>query len=390
MTFPQYHADLFDTDGIEFPYPHYAAIRDLGPVVELTKTGVLAVGRYADVKKALLDHKAFISGEGVAITDMLNRVMARGATLANDPPQHQKLRSIISAPLQPAALAELKDQFQQAADDLIDRLVIQRSFDGIRDLARFLPVSIVSNLVGLPEEGRERMLDWASASFDALGPDNDLMKAAMPIMGEQFAYALNHAGPHQVKPGSWAARVYAAADEGLISMQQAPLLLFDYLGPSLDTTISATGHLLHQLAQHPEQWALLQKNPALIPSAIDEAVRLESPIRAFTRLSADESQIGGVAVPAGSRLLLLYGSANRDERKWDRPACFDIRRSNVSDQIGFGVGRHVCAGQHLARLEMACILRAMVERIETFEVGEPVIQHNNFLRCFKALPVQIH
>ena len=388
MTFPAYAPDLFDSDGIENPYPHYAAIRDLGPVVDLTASNVLAVGRFADVKRALLRHQEFISGEGVAISDMVNQV-ARGVTLTSDPPLHQKLRAVIGAPLSQEAMVDLREQIQQAADDLIDRLVARGSFDGVRDLAQYLPVSIVSNLVGLPEEGRERMLDWAAAGFDALGPVNGRLQAAMPMMGQQFEYVAKHAGPSQVKPGSWAARVYAAADQGLIERERAPTLLFDYLGPSLDTTISATGHLLYLLARHPEQWQMLREDPSLIPAAIDEAVRLESPIRGFTRVAANDCEIGGVAVPAGSRLLMLYASANRDERKWDDPDRFDIRRTNVSDQIGFGIGRHVCAGQHLARLEMRCLMQAMVTRIERFEAGEPVIQPNNILRAYSSLPVTV-
>lgn len=386
--YPHYDADLFDSDGIEHPYPHYAAIRDLGPVVRLTASDLLAVGRYADVKKALLNHKMFVSGQGVVLNEMGN-TFGRGTTLMSDPPLHQKLRGVVGAPLGPAAVAELRTQIQQAADDLVTRLVEQRAFDGVRDLARYLPISIVSNLVGLPEKGRANMLDWASAGFDTAGPANARCAAALPMMGEMMTYVATEAGPDQVVPGAWAARIYAAADAGLIERAQAPTLIFDYIGPSLDTTIAGTGHLFNLLGRHPDQWQALRRNPDLIPAAINEAIRLESPIRGFTRVASAACDIDGVAVPEGARLLMLYPSANRDERKWADPDSFDIHRANVSDQIGFGIGRHVCVGQHLARLEMESLLRAMIARVETFTVGTPTVQVNNLLRTYDSLPVRI-
>lgn len=385
---PAYAGDLFSEEGIASPYSHYSAIRAIGPVVRLADAGLLAVGRYADVKSLLLDHRGFVSGEGVALNETVNG-MSRGTTLASDAPLHTKLRGIIGAPLMPQALEELQAQIRAAADGLIERLARTKSFDGVVDLARFLPVSIVSHLVGLPEDGRENMLDWAAATFDCMGPDNGRFAAAMPMLGEMIAYTVEQAGPDKVKPGSWAARIYDAVDQGMVPREQVPALLLDYLGPSLDTTIFATGHLLHLLARHPDQWQALRDDAALINNAVEETVRLESPIRGFTRVAAEDSAIGGVTVPKGARVLVLYASANRDERKWEAPERFDIRRANASQHLGFGKGRHVCAGQHLARLEMRCLLDAMVRHFPRFEVGTPTIQANNLLRGFASLPLQV-
>jgi len=162
----------------------------------------------------------------------------------------------------------------------------------------------------------------------------------------------------------------------------------DYLGPSLDTTIFATANLILLFGTYPDQWDLVRKDPALIPGAINEALRLESPIRGFTRHLTDNATIGDVTVPNASRVLLLYASANRDERKWEGPERFDVRR-RASDHLGFGNGTHMCAGLHLARLEMTALLEVLVEKVRHFDIGEPVLALNNVLRGLASLPVRV-
>lgn len=387
-TCPTYDADIYADSGITAPYEHYAAIRNAGPVVWLAAQQAYAVGRYKNVKAALLDHRTFLSGEGVALNDFTNGI-SRGTTLASDAPVHGTLRTIIGAPLRPEAVAILRDQIADAAEALVLRLVRQKRFDGVVDFARFLPVSIISTLVGLPEEGRENMLDWAAATFNCLGPQNDRATGALPELQAMLAYTVEGVGADNVRPGSWAAQIYDAADRGLVPSEQVPALLLDYLGPSLDTTIFATGHLLHLLGSNPDQWAMLKSEPALIPNAIEEAVRLESPIRGFSRVLSRDVELEGSKVAAGSRVLLLYASANRDVAKWDEPERFDVTRKNARDHLGFGIGRHGCAGQHLARLEMQCLLTSLVRHVSSFEVGAPVVQKNNVLRGFASLPVEI-
>ena len=275
----------------------------------------------------------------------------------------------------------------ETAEALVDRLVQRESFDGMRDLAQYLPVSIVSELVGMPEHGRENMLRWAAAVFDMLGGANARAEDALPVVVEMRQYTLNEATRDKVRPGGWVAMLYDAAEQGLIEQAQVQTLMRDYLGPSLDTTIFATGHLMHQLARHPEQWEMLREDPSLIPNAINEAVRLESPIRGFTRYVAQDHLVGDTLIPAGDRALMLYASANRDERRWENPETFDIRRV-LTDHVGFGHGLHSCAGMQLARLEIRSILSAMTRKVARIEAGEPVLAMNNVLRGFERLPMR--
>ncbi len=146
--------------------------------------------------------------------------------------------------------------------------------------------------------------------------------------------------------------------------------MIDYIAPSLDTTISAISNALHLFATHPDQWQLLKDDPTLIPNAVNEVIRYESPLRAFSRQARHDTEIAGHRIRAGARVLVIYASANRDEREWDAPDTFDIRR-DATRQLGFGHGAHACAGQGLARLETQAMLRALLERVDRIELTAP-------------------
>lgn len=385
---PSLDVDLYDDAAIAEPYEYYRAIRDAGPAVWLPQHGLWAIGRFADVRRVLRNHRVFSSARGVAANKEINESSA-GNTLMSDPPEHTALRAVIRAPLTPAALAEVEPRIRAEAAALVERLVACGQFDAIGDLARHLPVTIVSELVGLPDEGRANMLRWASATFDALGTMNARGQAAMPRIRELRAYCLEHATPEKLRPDGWAAAIWKAADRGDVHPSKCPAMMRDYIGPSLDTTIFAIGSLIELFGQHPDQWNLVRADPALIPAAINEAVRIESPIRGFTRYVTEDCEIDGQMLPAGVRVLVLYASANRDERKWTEPERFDVRR-DVKDHLGFGFGLHVCAGMHLARLEMTALLTELAARVRRFELGEPVRAVNNVLRGLASLPVTVH
>ncbi|HWU60909.1 MAG TPA: cytochrome P450 [Ensifer sp.] len=383
---PVYDVDLYDESVLRDPYPHYARIRDLGPAVWLPRNNLWAVGRHADVRKCLADHELFQSGKGVAANAKANE-MAPGNLLASDPPLHDKLRKIVGAPLTTKALQDVNERIAASADELVARLVERQEFDGMLDLAQYLPLSIVTELVGMPDFGRENQLKWAASVFDMLGGDNERARKALPVVLEMREYTNEGATEDKVRPGSWVAKLYDAARSGLIESSRVQVLMRDYLGPSLDTTIFATGHLMYQLGKHPEQWALLRQTPSAISNAINEAVRLESPIRGFTRTVSRDTDLDGVALRKDDRVLILYASANRDERRWSDPASFDVKRA-LPDHVGFGHGIHACAGMQLARLEMKCILMAMVRKVARIEVGEPTLAMNNVLRGFSRLPMR--
>ncbi|KMJ50874.1 cytochrome P450 [Rhodococcoides fascians] len=387
-TIPQYRTDLYSTDVILDPYPHYARLRALGPVVWLPRQQVFAVSRYADCKAVLLDDETFISGDGVALNSVANR-LGRGTTLNSDGDEHATKRSVLAHRLTPKAVRKMKAAVQEKAESIVDAALKKQFVDGVDDLATALPMSIVPDLVGWPEDGREDLLRWAGATFDSLGPVNRHSITAVKGAAEMLAFSRRVVRDRSVIPGSMGDDVLKAADDHKIQKSECPALMIDYLGPSLDTTIGAISGALDLFARHPEQWQAIRQDPDLIPNAINEVVRYESPIRAFSRRAVRDVEIDGSRIPKGARVLVVYASANRDEREWDNPDAFDITR-DAARQLGFGSGVHGCAGQGLARLEAQTMLRVLAQRVEKFvPAGTPVRAVNNVIHRYERLPLKL-
>jgi cytochrome P450 len=260
------------------------------------------------------------------------------------------------------------------------------TFDAMARFATHLPVTVVGELVGLSQAGRRNMLDWAAATFDVLGAMNARGRAAMPRAIELGRY-IQRLDRSAVAPDSWAARLFDAADRGELSPEEARAMIIDYVGPALDTTILATGEMVWRLANTPRAYDAVRAEPNLIPGVVNETVRLASPIRAFTRYADDDYNAGGTVIPRGDRVLVLFASANRDERHYQAPDTFDVRR-DPRDHVGFGHGAHTCAGMHLARLEMEVLLRALVEGVSRLETDVPRPIWNNVLQGFRTLPAR--
>jgi len=385
---PSYESDIYSSAAIVDPYPHYARMRELGSVVWLAKQRVYALPRYAECKAALRDSDTFASGHGVALNAFTNR-MSRGTVLNSDGDDHDKRRKLVAHRLTPKALRKVSDSVTSQAEQIVDAAVSRRSVDGVRDLATALPLSIVPDFVGWPQEGREHLIDWAGATFDFLGPVNARSVAAIPDSLQMLRFTRRVVRERNVLPGSMAHDVLAAVDAGTVAESEVPPLMIDYLAPSLDTTISAISSALYLFATHPDQWQAIRADPALIPNAVNEVVRIESPLRAFSRRVSKEVQFAGTTLPQGARVLVLYASANRDALQWDDPDTFDIRRDAIA-QLGFGHGTHGCAGQGLARMETQAILTALAARVANIRcVGEPKWALNNIIHRFERLPLEL-
>ena len=385
---PDVDIDIYSAEALANPYENYRIFRDTAPIVRLPKYDLYLMARFADVQGALKNNTLFASGDGVAMNDLMNKAIA-GSTLHTDAPYHSTLRSIVSRPLTPARLTELRQGLYDLAENLVERLVAKGDFDAASELAPYLPVTVVSELVGLPEEGRERMLIWAGAVFNSLGPRGlQLTETALPIVDEMVTYARGCTAD-RVKPGSWVAKLYEAVEAGELRFEQVGPVMGDYLGPSLDTTILATGSAIALFAQHPDQWDKLRANPSMIPNAVNEAIRLESPIQGFSRVLTDDFSVEDQRLHKGARVLVMYASGNRDERRWEDPERFDITR-RANEQLGFGHGIHMCMGANLARMEISALLSALIPRVERFELRDAERISNNVLRGYKSLKVTAH
>jgi len=388
MQLPVFDDDLYADAVIRDPYPVYARLRAMGPVVWLSQHQVYALPRYAEVASVLRQPKRFSSARGVSLNERTNRLLV-GSTLNSDPPEHDATRSITSQPLLPGALEAIAPRIRRAADALVAELTQRGHFDAVSDFAQYLPVTIVAELVGLPDAARQKMLTWASATFNLFGPENERAKAAFDDLRDLKAFLDEYGTPEKLKPGGWAQRIFQVGAERGIPFETCAQLMRDYINPSLDTTISSTGQAIKFFADAPDQWALVRERPELIPNAVEEVVRLASPIRAFTRFVTEDAEIAGVPIPQGARVMVMYASANRDERKFADPDRFDVTR-DVHDHLGFGSGVHMCMGMHLARLEIVSLLQSLARRVKTIALaGEPVVAMNNTIRAYASLPVVV-
>lgn len=384
LTVPALDLDLFAPASLADPFDDYRRLRDTGPVVRLARPEVYAISRFADVQAALRAADVLISGEGVGFSAAFNAPKGMNV-LQSDGEIHRRLRAAVTRPLTPGRLREIRIELKALVVDRVLTLVDAGEFDAMPQLARFLPVEAVAHLVGLPDVGRERMLEWAGAAFNVMGPT--LYPADLASLGEARTFMASLSA-ETVTSGSWAAQLFEAARTGKLSHQEAMAAISAYVIPSLDTTIYAKGHLLNNLAKSPEQWAMLRADPGLIPATVLEGVRHSSVIRWFSRVAQSDYAVEDAVVPAGARVMLLYGAANRDERRYTDPGRFDITR-DARDHLAWGTGPHLCAGMTLARIEMEVLLEALVEAGVELTAGQPVPGINAGLFGFTALPFEL-
>lgn len=380
--------DLTSEDFVENPHPSYDRIRAAGDAVYLSRHDAFGVGRYEAVRSVLADWHTFSSAHGIALNDLTNQATT-GMIIATDPPQHDALREVLADKLSPRALRAIAQTVHAQARALVDELLDRTtSFDAVADLARTFPVQVVLDLVGLPSSGRAEVLRWADAAFSAAAPLSDRTMAAFPLLEEQLAY-LSSIHKDDLTVGSMGRAIYEAAEAGKIAEESCVPLMSAYVTAGVDTTINGISNAVHLFAEHPEQWDKVRKDRALIPNAVNEVLRYDSPLQYFCRVAMKDAKVGDDDVPEGARLVVFYPSANRDERKWGNPLDFDVTRSDAGEHLAFSYGIHGCAGQGLARLEAQAMISALAERVARFEVGTADRRLNQVIRGLAHLPTRV-
>ncbi|WP_229874135.1 cytochrome P450 [Amycolatopsis deserti] len=381
--------DLFSDEVLLEPFEHYRELRDMGPVVYLKKYDLYGLFRYDQVRNALNNWEVFSSAQGVALNPIANEAW-KNSILCMDPPEHRKIRKVFDDALRPKFIRKVAGDIEQQAETLVDELVQRGEFDGVTDFAHKLPVSIVMDLVGFPrDEGRDKILGWAVNSFNFAGPPGERQTASLPLAQAQLEYLINNAKPENLLPDSFGKVVYAAADRGEITHEEAVTMMLGYANAGLDTTINAVGSTLWLLARKPDQWDAIRQDPKLVPSAFLEGIRLESPAQFFSRVTTEDADVDGVTIPRGSRVLHSYASANRDERHYPNPDTFDARRNPV-DILAFDSGIHTCPGRTLASMEGHALFTALAKRVSKIELtGEPTRTPNSITRGLDTLPIRV-
>lgn len=391
-TAPIFTEDPYSPAHLAEPYGLFERMRDAGPVVLLKEHDVLAVTRFDECKEVLEDYRTFISGAGAGPRNLHREPSWRAqGIMESDPPIHTQMRHAIAGVISPRGVRSLRAGFEEYATELVDELLERGEFDLVKDLSEVFPLRAFGDAVGIPREGRaENLLALGAANFSTFGPDTPLAREHFSAGAGTNDWAMANTARERLRPGSLGAQIWDYADRGEITTDQAPLLVRAMLSAGLDTTIFSLGATLLALVRHPGQYAKVHENPKLVKFAIDEAFRYESPFQSFYRTTSQAAEIGGMAIPADTKVAVFVGAANRDERRWGPTANeYDIARA-AGGHLAFGMGIHQCVGQPLSRLEMDVLITELARRVKSIELtAEPEQFMHTTLRGWKSIPVRV-
>jgi cytochrome P450 family 130 len=355
----------------------YAVLRDDYPLYE--GGDWYAVSRFEDLWNAIHDWATF-SSAGVAESSYLMPQM-----IYMDPPRHTSLRAIVSRAFTPKRVAELEGRVRQVARGLIDGFAASGQCELVHDLAAPLPSTVMAELIGVPSEHIEQFRAWTEAFLEVTSPA-DIAERADGIYG-LFGELLANRRRHPA--GDLMSALLAAESDGE-KLSEDDLLGFCFLLliAGNDTTTSLIGSGAELLARHPDQRAQLVEDPSLLAGAVEEMLRIESPTQALPRTAVRDVELHGSTIPEGSRVMLLFGAANLDDREFPDAERFDIHRSAVR-HVGFGHGIHFCLGAMLARLETRVVFEELLARIPDFRLSmAPERITSNWARAWQSLPLE--
>ncbi len=387
--------DPFDPTVIENPYPYYAWLREAAPCHHVESRKIWVLSRYADVLEGLRNTRVFSSNQGVGYERRPVPMM-----IAYDPPQHTRLRRIVAHQFTPRQIERLRPRIERIALDLLEPLLGAGTLDWVEQIALPLPVWVIAELMGVPPERRADFKRWSAATVQVLGGAVDLpLEERMRAEGVIGQFAQYFFGVIQQRRAE--ANVDDKRDD-LISLlleanidgeklHDGELISFCVLllVAGNETTTSLIGNGAVACMENPEEWRQVEADPGLVRPLIEEALRYDAPIQGFFRNTLAEVEVAGCTIPANSKVMMLYGSANRDERQFPEPDVFRVRR-NPEEHLAFGSGPHVCLGAHLARLEAEVLTRVFLERVRTMRREGPGEHTSNpLLRGMAKLPVSL-
>ena len=383
--------DPFSREVLADPYAHHPQLRDAGPVVWFPKYGVFGVARYGEVKTVLSDWQTYCSSRGVGLADFARETPWRTPSLLleRDPPLHAATRGVMNKVVALPRLKSLAPHWKQVAAELVESLAGRRRFDAVQDLAEQFPLRIFPDTLGLLKEGRENLLAYATSTFNAFGPRNDVFLESQVGLDAAQAWIAEACRYQNLAPGGWGRDVHDAAAEAGISEGERELLVRSFLSAGIDTTINGIGNLLHAFTLHPTEWQKLRSDRSLIKRAFEEGLRWQGTAQSFFRTTTRETELSGVRLPEGAKIIAFLAAANRDPRHWPDAERFDITRQ-TSGHVGFGYGIHQCLGQMIARQESEILLEALSSRFASFRAaGASERRLNNTLFALRSLPVEV-
>ncbi len=362
--------DLFNADSVRNARAVDDGLRELAPVVKLSRENITMIARYEHVSAGLRDWKAFSSSSRPWHDP--NSVRPE-LLLTDDPPKHTGVRAVVANALSPKALAKMAAAFNADAQTLVLALKAKSgtTIDAVAEVTRPFVYKVLPDLLGIPVQGREHMYAFGNMVWATMGPMNELFEAAMHDTGPVIDWAVSCCSRENLDPDGLGMQMFLAADRGEITQDEAKLLVGILLSAAADTTIITLANAIRAFSIYPGQYQLVRANPSLARAAFEESLRWDSPSRMAGRIAMRDVEIDGIVIPQGERCGLMFAAANRDPRKWSEPDRFDVQRDNRG-HVGWGYGVHSCVGRVLANLEAEALLGALIQHVEKFEAaGEP-------------------
>jgi hypothetical protein len=375
----------------EDPFPTYQQLRTHAPVYRNESLGFWALSRYDDVLTAFKDPLTFSNAQGVSLErSSMGDASALASFLAMDPPRHDQMRALVSRGFTPRRVAELEPQIRALTAAHIGAFVAAGRCDIIQDFAAKLPMDVVSELLGVPAPDRDTLRHWADAVLHREEGRADIPSSARQASGQLVAYFRDLVAQRRRQPGSDlpSALLHAEIEGDRLEDRDVIAFLFLMIIAGNETTTKLIGNALFWLWKNTDERQRVCRDPTLIPSWIEETLRYDSSTQMLARTVTHETTLHGQQLHQGDRLLLLVGSANRDERVFANADVFDIGR-DTSQHLAFGKGTHFCLGASLARLEARVALEAIQARLPDYEIdaAKLVRVHSPNVRGFASMPI---
>ena len=384
--------DLTDRAVQQDPHHHYEDLR-LGGVQYIPTNDTFLILRHEDATAVLRDPSTFSSqlgsGRGAApeeVQDEIARITAEGlpkprTLLDNDPPSHGRYRRCVSRAFTPKKMEKLRPFVEQLADELIAAWPDPSSVEFVEDFAVPLPVRTIAHALNIPEDREDDFKSWSDANTATIGAtisaEEHVRNAQLTLDMQRFfidQFEQRRTSPQDdiltTLLGSHIGAEPDGSDAEPLNMAELVRIVQQLLVAGNETTTKLLAETMRLVAESPGEWERLRKNPDRIPAVVEESLRISSPNQGLQRLAMTDTEIGGVAIPKGSKLVVMFAAANRDPEMFGCPHDLDPDRDNLRDHIAFGLGTHFCVGANLARLEANVGMERLVKRVESYRLHD--------------------
>ncbi|MER5384032.1 cytochrome P450 [Streptomyces sp. NPDC002688] len=396
--------DPWDPAFVADPYPAYEELRARGRVHFYEPTNQWLVPRHADVSALLRDRRLGRTYQHRFTHEDFGRtapppeqepfhVLNDHGMLDLEPPDHTRIRRLVSKAFTPRTVERLKPYVEGLAGELVDRLVEAGGGDLLTDVAEPLPVSVIAEMLGIPESDRAPLRPWSAdiCGMYELNPSEEVAGKAVRASVEFTEYLRGLIEARRKEPADdLISGLIAAHDEGdRLTEQEMISTCVLLLNAGHEATVNSTVTGWWTLFRHPGQLAALRADHSLIPTAVEELMRYDTPLQLFERWVLDDIEIDGTTVPRGAEIAMLFGSANRDAEVFAAPETLDLSRAE-NPHISFSAGIHYCIGAPLARLELAASMNALLTRAPALRLAEEPVRKPNFvIRGLESLMVEV-